>query len=889
MDKSFYSVENIIGIMSLRKPQAESLRILENIMQNVDQNDSIQNALVKVHKLYPICTDFERDFISFTFALATGVGKTRLMGAFITYLWTNYNINNFFVVAPNTTIYEKLKTDLGSVNSDKYVFKGLTNIIKPKIITGDDYKNKQITYIESNINIYIYNISKFDKENANIRKLHENIGDSFFSYLSKISNLVMLMDESHHYRAEKGFESLNELNPIMGLEFTATPYVNIKSKQANFKNVVYDYTLSKAISDGFTRTPYAITRKNLSEYKFGSEEFDKLMLNDGVYFHEKVKNKLYVYCKNNNKKMVKPFMLVVCKDTEHAEKIKSYICSDKFRDGKYIDKTLIVHSKQTKTESDANIEELLRVEKYDSPMEIVIHVDKLKEGWDVNNLYTIVPLRMAVSKILREQMVGRGLRLPFGERVGDDEIDGVYLTAHDKFDEIIEEAQKGDSIFKLDHIIELDNNENLETYKETHLNVYIDFEKDNKEFYANNNINETVETNQVLYKTSDGLKEYVENAIVQNGYKPLDKEKIYKIATEKTEIINENVDYAEIIKNSQLPVFEYIVAKSENIQNKVFEAFIPIPKINTTIVKPSEYIFNDFELNYKNYNYSITENDLLIKNITNNEDTKILKGDVIDFDAYNPKKELIEIIIEYPEIDYLKCKHLISKLIDGLLFYLKHKININENGIKNIVMMNKYNIAEKIYHEIMDNTKYKEGVLEKSIVGINNYNIKLTYGYNKDRECSLQEEYKNLDKNHNVDIKSVLFRNIKKSVFSEVKFDSRPEWEFAKMLDTDDNVLKWLRPAPKEFNITYDGGKNYEPDFVVEDSDCYYLIEIKNKNEATDKVVLKKQGEAIFYCNLASKYCKAHNMKVWKYLFITDDKISNANMFDYYIKNCLEI
>lgn len=235
MDKSFYSVENIIGIMSLRKPQAESLRILENIMQNVDQNDSIQNALVKVHKLYPICTDFERDFISLTFALATGVGKTRLMGAFITYLWTNYNINNFFVVAPNTTIYEKLKTDLGIVNSDKYVFKGLADIIKPKIITGDDYKNKQITYIESNINIYIYNISKFDKENANIRKLHENIGDSFFSYLSKISNLVMLMDESHHYRAEKGFESLNELNPIMGLEFTATPYVNIKSKQVNFK------------------------------------------------------------------------------------------------------------------------------------------------------------------------------------------------------------------------------------------------------------------------------------------------------------------------------------------------------------------------------------------------------------------------------------------------------------------------------------------------------------------------------------------------------------------------------------------------------------------------------------------------------------------------------
>ena len=74
---------------------------------------------------------------------------------------------------------------------------------------------------------------------------------------------------------------------------------------------------------------------------------------------------------------------------------------------------------------------LLSVERTDNPIEIVIHVDKLKEGWDVNNLYTIIPLRTAASKVLREQMVGRGLRLPYGERVGDENLDSVTLTAHD--------------------------------------------------------------------------------------------------------------------------------------------------------------------------------------------------------------------------------------------------------------------------------------------------------------------------------------------------------------------------------------------------------------------------------------------------------------------------
>ena len=109
-----YTTDYISGVMSLRKPQKESLKIIEEIMTsiNVQKGMNLRLALGAVHTLYPICTDFERDFMSLTFALATGVGKTRLMGAFIAYLYTQHNIKNFFVVAPNTTIYEKLKKDL---------------------------------------------------------------------------------------------------------------------------------------------------------------------------------------------------------------------------------------------------------------------------------------------------------------------------------------------------------------------------------------------------------------------------------------------------------------------------------------------------------------------------------------------------------------------------------------------------------------------------------------------------------------------------------------------------------------------------------------------------------------------------------------------------------
>ena len=114
------------------------------------------------------------------------------------------------------------------------------------------------------------------------------------------------------------------------------------------------------------------------------------MLQDGILCHERIKTKLHAYAVNEGKPIVKPFMLVVCKDTDHAEWAEEYIKSDKFQNGAYRNKIVVIHSKQSGAESEANTKMLLEVEKADNPIEIVIHVNMLKEGWDVNNLYTIV-------------------------------------------------------------------------------------------------------------------------------------------------------------------------------------------------------------------------------------------------------------------------------------------------------------------------------------------------------------------------------------------------------------------------------------------------------------------------------------------------------------------
>lgn len=668
-----YTTDYISGVMSLRKPQEQSLKILEEIVNSVSlrKGMNLKAALGAVNAMYPICSDFERDFMSLTFALATGVGKTRLMGAFIAYLYTKHGIKNFFVVAPNTTIYEKLKRDLNDTNSPKYVFKGLGCFsTPPQIITDDEYKEKTISLYESDIRVFIYNIDKFNKESANMKRLNEMIGDSFYDYLSNLPDLVLIMDESHHYRAEKGAQALNDLKPLLGLELTATPLVTKGSKQVPFKNVVFEYPLSKAIEDGYTRTPFAVTRSDIDFYNFGDEQLDKLMLLDGISCHEKAKRQLELYAVNNSTpeqpvRKVKPFMLVVCKDTTHATWVKSYICSEEFREGAYRDKTIVVHSKQKGAESDFNTRLLLDVEKPDNPVEIVIHVNMLKEGWDVNNLYTIVPLRTAASKILREQMVGRGLRLPYGERTGDKDVDAVMLTAHDKFADIIAEAQKGDSIFKAGNVIKAEEIV-PEQVTYTQLTIEVEADKALETAYQQTGIQKTDTADALLQKATELITEAVTAHIQTSPEHTVTPAQVQQIVAEVSEKVSEDRDLGDVFRENEMPIAAWMLHQTTETHRAAQAKFIPIPRIKVTDAGVEEYVFVDFDLDMSEFTHAPIKNELLIQNLEDMQDRRRIKGDAIDFEGYNPKKVILEQLRAKPEIDYEKCSDLLFKLITQL-------------------------------------------------------------------------------------------------------------------------------------------------------------------------------------------------------------------------------
>ena len=879
MSNSFpqYTTDYISGVMSLRKPQEVSLKILEDIVTSVTlrKGMNLKAALGAVHATYPICSDFEREFMSLTFALATGVGKTRLMGAFIAYLYTQHGIKNFFVVAPNTTIYDKLKRDLRDWNSAKYVFKGLGCFnTPPQIIADDDYKTKTIDLFESDIHIFAFNIDKFNKEDANMKKVNELIGDSFYQYLSGLQDLVLIMDESHRYRAEKGSSALNELHPLLGLELTATPLATKGTKQEPFKNVVYEYPLAKAIEDGYTRTPFAVTRSDIDFYNFGDQQLDKMMLLDGATCHENIKRKLDIYAVNHSTPddpihVVKPFMLVVCKDTDHATWVERFIRSDEFRGGTYRNKTIIVHSKQKGAESEANTRLLLDVENPDNPVEIVIHINMLKEGWDVNNLYTIVPLRTAASKILREQMVGRGLRLPYGERTGDKDVDAVMLTAHDKFNDILAEAQKGDSIFKAGNVIKV---EEIVPEQVTHTQITLDTETDKtlETAYEHTKIEKSDAADALLKKASEFIAQEVSNHIQSTPAHIVTPSQVQEIVEIVKNKMSEDKDLGDVFKDNEMPIAAWLRYHTEATHRAAQAKFIPIPRIKVTDAGVEEYGFVDFDLDMSDFTHVPIRNELLIQNLEDMQDRQRVKGDAIDFEGYNPRKVILEELRKKPEIDYEKCSSLLFKLISQVCD--NYERQHSANGMQNIAMMYKRDIVNKIYKQMMqDNHFYCEnGFLQEAVIGTRNYNLQQSYSYVE--RIGIYEAYK--DK-----IQSVLFDGIKKGVFSTAKFDSYPELLLARVLETDPDVLNWLRPAPQEFNITYNHRRIYEPDFVVETENSIYLVEVKGEDKLTDSDVIAKKKRGIQYCEVASRWSNANGCKQWRYLFIPSKQVLPNSSF----------
>lgn len=865
-------VNRIKYAMSLRTPQEEALSYLDAISTHCDYKKDSKDVVEAAASEY--CENQRKvnakfEFPSFCYAMATGIGKTRLMGASIYYLYKTKGYKHFFILAPGNTIYDKLRKETNP-NHPKYIFKGLeAEMGRPKVYDGENYDTYPIKYHQqtlfvektSEIQLFIFNIGKIFNSKTdtqfNFHKFKETLGASFADVLAQFDDLVICMDEAHRYYAPASMKAINYLKPVLGLEFTATP--------KSTTNIIYAYDLARGAVEGYLKIPVVMGRSNMAGYS--QDDIEEMKIRDGLTLHEHRKTVLREYCSDNDLDYVKPIVLIACKDTEHAKKIRALIDNDSFLNGKYKGKVIEIHSKQTGEESEENIRLLLSIESASNPIEIVLHVYKLKEGWDVNNLFTIIPLNAAKSDILAMQTIGRGLRLPFGEQTGNEDLDSLDIVAHDHYRELVDEIKSSD-IFKYR---DLDNatveptesvdvsgvadegqmnlfdlafvDAGVKSFAEvqnpkTQLEIYQEYLKN---FVAIQNKKKTEDANQMSIfdfqpdvadgtGSGDSSEPEIQPVVTsKSGKQPLSKEEFVKAVTEYS-------------------------AKA-----------ISVPKI--LVQTTSEVKFNRFEVKRTIADFEVAMAKIERFDAVNQQLLSLVDAQILEVnDAMNTLAcMLLDAISElsYDDADFV---------IDVVEQYLSQIPGDEENKrriVRRYATLIVSDIRKQVY-EHMDRKTEDVHIVQKDLILFRKFvkNVKDEGKVKFDKPFS--------DKSN---IKKYLFTGYKKSYYPANAFDSDTERIFSVILEEDTDVIRWIKPPLNQLGLFWKAGQQYNPDFLVETSSGKFMVEVKAANEVTQEEVVSKAREGIKWCEFASTADPDH--KKWEYKLISDDNIHLGNTCKY--------
>jgi len=895
-------VNAVSGRLSLRTPQRESLEALAKAIEESDKHlldpkRDIPALLDTLKAEFPTLVDFEREFPSLCFALATGVGKTRLMGAFISYLHLAHGINNFFVLAPNLTIYDKLIKDFTPGNP-KYVFKGIAEFATnpPDVVTGDDYERRgaqMMGDIWTQVRINVFNISKINSEvrggkAPRIKRLSEYLGDSYFNYLSELPDLVLLMDESHRYRASAGVRALNELNPLFGLELTATPFTESNKGPVPFKNVVVDYPLARAMDDGFVKEPAVVTQRNFDASQYSKEEVERIKLMDGIRLHEQTKVELMTYARQSDLPVVKPFMLVIARDTTHAADLK-FVLEEVF-DARYKGKVIQVDSSRSGAAEEEMISRLLAVESVDEPTEIVIHVNMLKEGWDVTNLYTIVPLRAANARTLIEQSIGRGLRLPYGKRTGVSAVDRLSIVAHDRFQEIVDEANNPDNPLRLKQII-LDAPTEDEPIESVEVVSMLDTLITGSKLVGSAGTNYSSPEIEGVAPIFNGVAEVEVAKVVIEVMNKLHK-RPDEVPTSRA-LLNKKVQQAvvkavseqltdkqqSLLLDEEQVALDDVVAKMAEL---VVQHTIDIPRVVVVPTGEVSYGYKPFTLDLSHLNLQPAERDIVIQSLeTNEQETMTAQVGIAES---RPENYIIHALVDYDDISYDEHADLIYELANQAVEHLKGYLSDDE--VNNVLDGNRALLAKSIHTQMVENF-WEEA---------SGYEVKVSSGFTPLKPCAYTATKGQTVHNYRdtvtekAKIKQMLFGHFNRCLYSIQKFDSDTERRFSVIVERDG--VKWFKPAKGQFQIFYKSGiesPEYVPDFIVEMPDKVLMVETKSTQHRDDmgdwsKDILAKAEAGAQWCKNASQHLLAHGGKEWKYLLIPHDEVKEHNVMESFVQ-----
>ena len=262
-------------------------------------------------------------------------------------------------------------------------------------------------------------------------------------YLSQLDSLMIINDEAHHLHNntsklndvvwQKGIDEILKKKPLgkFQIDFSATPYTQINKNRAYFPHIVVDFDLKNAMQHGLVKllnisTREAITNIELN-YKANRDEKghvvslsegQKIMISAGLK-KLNILDAIFKELPNQQGDYKIPKMLIMCEDTTVTPFVSEYLQSLGLADNDILQIDSNRQGEVSEEEWKRIKDKLFNIDNLPKPR-VIISVLMLREGFDVNNICVIVPLRSSDSSILLEQIIGRGLRLMFrGEAFED--------------------------------------------------------------------------------------------------------------------------------------------------------------------------------------------------------------------------------------------------------------------------------------------------------------------------------------------------------------------------------------------------------------------------------------------------------------------------------------
>ena len=466
---------------SFRYYQNQALAILDLFMKVEDYYPWKREAIEEVdgHKIPFYC-----------FEMATGSGKTLLMAANVLYL-LNKGIKDIFIIVKGKTIYDKSIREF-DINNKKSIFNKAMDY-KYNLITGENYQDRSSNYDENaDFNLFVFNIEKFFEKSGQTggktmkvtKPWEESVWRDAKGYtislvdFLKQKKIAIITDEAHHYQNKTSNDIIKLFYPEVVLEYTATAQITDTKKKIQKR--VYVYPVKQYIKDGYGKKIRAYGFDPIHgsfEVQDQVNDTDKERLVLGILTHLVKKKAL--------DGQLKPVLLLKCRSINHSNELFKYISEEMSLDDDFIrkayegiiqddeynlialikynvpiqdlldfvedisEKTFVIHS------NNRNNKDIL--DKFDNietnSQEIVVQVDVATEGWNIDNIYTILILtnNQGNVKTYVKQLIGRGLRLYKGMRTLDDstnlleneeEILHVICAKGNNFGKFVEEIEK---------------------------------------------------------------------------------------------------------------------------------------------------------------------------------------------------------------------------------------------------------------------------------------------------------------------------------------------------------------------------------------------------------------------------------------------------------------